>query len=442
MAVVAVMKRLRRGDDLEDGPWLSPTGRNLAEAEFFRDLSPGSVVAVEWEKEPVWQERLIVYPAGPAHHFHVYTPDKELVIADFSCVGAGAPKRICRCTDMGDAPKGLRGKFHRFKTWPDDDEVVKLVATAYGKNASSGATPLHPPLFVNQEGNRMRLEAPATPREVKGPKRRDGTGGGTSSPAGLGAASSGGGAAAAGSAGIPAGEWVSLEERGGYKVNSLVRLVAADICLNDRGMHTLTNGEILAVARKGTFTPPVAPVATDAGSDARVLAPVVYDSRNNRWQELAPALARMVEEPMPDFPLAGERSALWLLGYVRDHGSCFDGRQSKWATEQSIGKNTLAYMIHDMLGLSLDMAVIARLYQLVEESHGSMTIEGWEHYVGRDLTGGLKRGIALAPALAKHAVDRQSQETEILKQRRKAREETAAATVRNNNRAPAGAAKE
>eukprot|EP00974_Lingulodinium_polyedra_P102866 9958790-Lingulodinium_polyedra.AAC.1 len=60
---------------------------------------------------------------------------------------------------------------------------------------------------------------------------------------------------------------------------------------------------------------------------------------------------------MEDFPLSGERSALWLYRYVMAHGLTFDGRQSKWALEQKIQQGTLAYVVHDLLGLSLEMAL-------------------------------------------------------------------------------------
>ena len=56
-----------------------------------------------------------------------------------------------------------------------------------------------------------------------------------------------------------------------------------------------------------------------------------------------------------------------------------------------------------------------------------MVVEGLDHYVGRSKTGGRRRGVALAPSLAKHVTTRMGTEVEILKQRRKAREEEAAA---------------
>ena len=52
-----------------------------------------------------------------------------------------------------------------------------------------------------------------------------------------------------------------------------------------------------------------------------------------------------------------------------------------------------------------------------------MKVEGIDHYISRNESSGLRRGIALAPTLAKHTTDALSKETEILKQRRKAREE-------------------
>ena len=56
-----------------------------------------------------------------------------------------------------------------------------------------------------------------------------------------------------------------------------------------------------------------------------------------------------------------------------------------------------------------------------------MKMEGFEHFIGRDKTGGMRRGIALAPGLAEHTTKKLTAEVEILKQRRKAREEAAAA---------------
>ena len=98
----------------------------------------------------------------------------------------------------------------------------------------------------------------------------------------------------------------------------------------------------------------------------------------------------------------------------------------------------MSAVIHDILGSALEISLtydqldssnlaclelIGRLYQTIEETNGTLSIEGLHHYFGRDTGSGLRRSIALAPGLARHAVDQQAKETAILKERRKAREE-------------------
>ena len=73
------------------------------------------------------------------------------------------------------------------------------------------------------------------------------------------------------------------------------------------------------------------------------------------------------------------------------------------------------------------MELIGRVYQMIEETRGAMSSDTIDHYIGRDATVGLRRGVALAPALAEDATNHKSDETEIPKQRRKAREEKALA---------------
>ena len=146
----------------------------------------------------------------------------------------------------------------------------------------------------------------------------------------------------------------------------------------------------------------------------------------------------MHEEPLEDYPMQGQRTISWLYTFVREHGGTFDSRHTRWMLEQKIEKDSMPARVHDMVGLALEMGlcydqvdpsnlvsfeVMGRLYQLIEETGGSLCIEGLEHYVGRDASSGLRRGIALAPSLAKHATDAQAKETAILKERRKAKEE-------------------
>ena len=155
----------------------------------------------------------------------------------------------------------------------------------------------------------------------------------------------------------------------------------------------------------------------------------------------------MKAEAVTDFPLAGDRTADWLYKFVLDHGGTFDARHTKWMQEQNITKDSSAAHLHDMIGLSLELfatydqvdatnlagvEVLSRAYQLVEETSGAMKIEGLEHYVGRAGGGATRRGIALAPGMARYATDQLAKETEIAKQRRKAREERAGAPGKKN----------
>jgi hypothetical protein len=234
--------------------------------------------------------------------------------------------------------------------------------------------------------------------------------------------------------------WVSLEIVGGLVKGQEIDLVVGDARLGDRGLHTLDSGDIVAVTRV-SVAQAIAGVEVPDG-DARVLGALTYDHERRRHIDFGDAVRKMKQEPVTDFPLRGERSCGWLLRYIADHGGTPDGRHTKWAVEQKIDRDSSAYNIHDMLGLAMEVAatwdqidlqnlacmeVVARIYQLIEETQGSMRIEGLEHFVGRDVAGSLKRGVALAPGLAKHTTDQLAAQTSILKEKRKAREEAAQA---------------
>ena len=160
----------------------------------------------------------------------------------------------------------------------------------------------------------------------------------------------------------------------------------------------------------------------------------------------------MHKESIADFPLEDDRTCLWLYTYVEAHGGAFESRQSKWGLEQKVQSDTLAYVLHDLVGHGLELALsydqldpcntaclelFARFYMLTEETKGTLMVEGWEHILGRPGSSSLRRGVALAPRLLKHALEQQTKETEILKHRRKAREEKAASAALKKKGGPA-----
>ena len=93
-------------------------------------------------------------------------------------------------------------------------------------------------------------------------------------------------------------------------------------------------------------------------------------------------------------------------------------RSSEWSSLELAA----CYDQLDMPNLA-SVELLGRLYQMVEESRGTLSTEGLDHFIGRDATAGVRRGVALAPELANDAVTRRARETEIVKRRRRAREE-------------------
>ncbi|CAK0881076.1 unnamed protein product [Prorocentrum cordatum] len=105
-------------------------------------------------------------------------------------------------------------------------------------------------------------------------------------------------------------------------------------------------------------------------------------------------------EVLDDFPLSGERSYEWLFEHIVEHGGTPED------VDQVDGSNLAC------------VEVVARAYQLVEETMGGMKVGGVEHYIGRS-NQSARRGVAVAPGLAKCATEQLAKETEIQKQRRK-----------------------
>ena len=108
-----------------------------------------------------------------------------------------------------------------------------------------------------------------------------------------------------------------------------------------------------------------------------------------------------------------------------------EDRQTKWSYENSIDKEEAAYRIHDVAGRALEVGltydqlditnyamaeVIGRMYSLVEETSGSMQMEGVEYLVGRD-EGSART--AVAPGLRKHQSDKLERDVSVAKNQRR-----------------------
>ena len=140
--------------------------------------------------------------------------------------------------------------------------------------------------------------------------------------------------------------WVTIEKAGGIAKGTKVDMRASDAFKGDKGVYEASDGSPVFVRRLSTDEMVAMTLeGSEIATDSRVLTPVKYDQRGQRHQPFSDAAARMREEAMADFPLKNARSMSWLLEYVIGHGITFDGRQTKWATEQQVSPDSVAYVV-------------------------------------------------------------------------------------------------
>ena len=389
---------------------------------------PGLSVGLWYAGDTVWHERLLLAEVSPGT-WVCRTPDGDQYVEQIDAGDPEGASRVAVCLPDGTAPRVLRGAFYRFGDGWDDTSLRRMVAAAQDQSRMAGGTAGAPSFVINAAGEKVAF----------GAWFRPGAAGGEVAPFQL--------ADGDGIDELDAGEgfvWLSLESgSGGLQKGQEVALVRGDTRLGDRAIHVQSDGSMICVSR-ATLAQAVdqPPDEQPEISDLRVMSPLARNSLGKRWQTFAQGVERLSEERLEDWPLEGERCVSWLCGYIAQHGSTPDGRHTKWANEQGIACDAIGYVLHDIVGFILELAVcydqldlancasfevLGRLYQLLEETGGSMVVEGLDHYLGRAKTGGRKRGIALAPGLARSVTTALGTEMEILKQRRKAREEEASA---------------
>ena len=375
----------------------------------------------------VWHERLILYPVGDGCWI-IRTPDGDQYCEQLDCKDADGPSRICLCGQKGRAPTTTAGKFYRFAGKPDDDELRMMIQTAAGQAEVSAGSEKEPAHVIDASGVKIGFSKYFGEKGSKGSlaltNKKDADDD------------------------LEPGEshvWLAMESVTGEVIKGQeIELVSGDVRLGDRAIHVMSDGTMLSVRRSAI---------EDAGdpesegkdaelSDMRIFTPATYNKAGKRWMNFQSAVDRLSPEELEDWPLTGDRTVEWLCQYICQHGGAPDSRHTRWAAEQNIAHDHMGYILHDLLGYVLELALsydqldasncaslemVGRIYQLLEETAGTMVVEGLEHYVGRARTGGRRRGVALAPSLAKHVTTNLGTEVDILKQRRKAREEEAAA---------------
>ena len=412
---------------------------------LWRKLVPGQVVAVFYEDDNTWHERLLLYPVNE-RVWVCATPDGDQYLEQLDGKDKDGVCRLCLLQTNGTAPRFLRGHFYRFAERFDDAKLRAMIKG--GKAQADGmGDEVEPSWAINSAGEKLKYKVYMADSSGKGFSSMDLSKG-----------------KAEADEDLDAGEdhvWVSLETVGAeIKKGQELSLISGDVRLGDRGIHILGSGESVAVQR---LTVEEAADQTDEKQegkgdkldDLRLFSPVCHNSAGKRWLDFGKGVDKISQEVIDDWPLEGDRSIAWLVGYIHKHGGTPEGRHTKWAVEQHIGVDSLGYVLHDLVGYCLELAVsydqldvsnlascevLGRIYQLLEETSGTMVVEGLEHYIGRSKTGGRKKGVALAPGLAKSVTASMSAETEILKQRRKAREEEQSARETSKKSGPKGGA--
>lgn len=185
---------------------------------------------------------------------------------------------------------------------------------------------------------------------------------------------------------------------------------------------------------------PAGPEDETPGDDVRTLA-VRYERTGERFRCFEESVGLMYEEPFTeeDWPLEGPRSAMWWLRATRRQGLTPTSRHNRWLIDSGVPAADRSTHEHEVLFQCIELAAtvdqvnvgslisfefLVRRLQLIEEAHvmapNAPSYDGSEHWMG---SGRRKGGVLVSPALAKHVATRAREETEVAKERRKAKEE-------------------
>ncbi|CAK0845448.1 unnamed protein product, partial [Prorocentrum cordatum] len=245
--------------------------------------------------------------------------------------------------------------------------------------------------------------------------------------------------------------WLAAETRGGFTAGAPIppELLGADgqpqVVLGDRGVVALAAGVSLAVAVADTLEAGTAALSS-SGGDLRTL-PVLYSPAGGRSRSFHDAVAKMSTTPFPDWRIKGPRTAAWLLEKISEAGYTPLQRHFWWRSIQGLTASDSGVDDHHFIsevlqelttydqlnaGELVAVEILCRRYQLWEELYASSLREAeagqdaapWlderSIFLGQDRS----RGSALVcPALESWVAEKLREESAILKERRKGREE-------------------
>ena len=253
--------------------------------------------------------------------------------------------------------------------------------------------------------------------------------------------------------------WVSMEDVGSIAMGDPVVVDGSFVCRGNRGIHSLADGTMVAVAAVGTWAVP----ALDQ-NDLRIL-PVLYQPGDSkRGRPFTGAIPILTETQFTDWPLDGPRTVLWLLGEMAKGDHTPLRRHFWWRSVLALQASDPYVSEHEFLSELFECGVcfdqvnasqllffehVSRRYQLIEEMYkeklrtavqgpsGTTTIDDDEVslFAGK----ASHAGIALvSPALASHIASKVAERSSVLKERRKGREERRLATLPTGPASPGG----
>ena len=186
------------------------------------------------------------------------------------------------------------------------------------------------------------------------------------------------------------------------------------------------------------------PAAVPAGADERVLS-LKFDTNGQRHRPFADAVELTRSMVIKDTPVAGPPTFLWVVQFMLQHGGTPTGWHTKWRTLAKLTETDAGVQLHDTACKTIEILMTfdqqqggasaaaefqARQVQLVEEK--------WkDRFMGANpeasmealLFGGVgnRSMLCICPALTEYIAEEMRKEAAVMKERRKAREERAAA---------------
>ncbi|CAK0838131.1 unnamed protein product [Prorocentrum cordatum] len=189
---------------------------------------------------------------------------------------------------------------------------------------------------------------------------------------------------------------------------------------------------------------PAAPAPAGGLSDVRV-HPVALDVQGNRRRMFRDAIMLMREDAWPDWPIRGPRTVMWVLRFIEQNGGTPMGRHMRFRTEAKLSASDVGVDEHERACRMLEQMVmydqlmvtnlacaesLCRVIQVQEGRYRGHLAGGAEGsndnhlYMGTDTVRGC---VCVSPQLAEFVKTQLTQEYQISKERRKAREERALA---------------